>query len=113
MAVQDVTSFEYHATEHFRMSGVYWGATALHLLGQADRLDANDMVEWILSCQKADGSFGGSPRHDGHLLYTLSALQLLALYDGLDRVDGDLVASCELMEIWSGVTDVLGMMQGP
>ena len=32
-------------------------------------------------------SFGGSVDHDPHILYTLSALQILALADALDRVD--------------------------
>lgn len=78
------------------MSGVYWGATALYLLGQGNRLQKDEIVEWVMSCQKPDGGFGGSPTHDGHLLYTLSALQLLALYDSLDQVDAELVASCKI-----------------
>lgn len=31
--------------------------------------------------------FGGNTHHDPHMLYTLSALQILALYDRLDVVD--------------------------
>jgi geranylgeranyl transferase type-2 subunit beta len=77
------------------VSGVYWGLSALHLLGQADRLDRTSIVAWVLSCQHEGGGFGGSERHDAHLLYTLSALQILALYDELHRVDADAVARCE------------------
>jgi geranylgeranyl transferase type-2 subunit beta len=36
--------------------------------------------------------FGGSKDHDPHILYTLSALQILALCDQLHRVDGTAVA---------------------
>lgn len=32
-------------------------------------------------------SFGGNISHDAHMLYTLSALQILALYDELSVVD--------------------------
>lgn len=39
------------------------------------------------------GGFGGSPNHDPHILYTTSAVQLLAIYDALDRVDADAVAA--------------------
>lgn len=77
------------------MSGVYWGLTALHLLGRADALDGGDLVAWVLACQRPGGGFGGSERHDAHLLYTLSALQILALQGALDRVDADAVAACE------------------
>ena len=93
--LQNKESFEFYATEHFRMSGVYWGLTALHLLGRLDLLDREAVVAWVLACQRECGGFGGSERHDPHLLYTLSALQILALYDELHRVDADAVARCE------------------
>ena len=38
--------------------------------------------------------FGGSPRHDPHLLYTTSAVQLLALLDRLDLLNVDATAAC-------------------
>jgi geranylgeranyl transferase type-2 subunit beta len=40
------------------------------------------------------GGFGGNPHHDPHLLYTLSAVQLLTMFNALDRIDSDKVASC-------------------
>jgi len=45
--------------------------------------------------QAEGGGFGGSERHDPHLLYTLSAVQVLALYDRLHEVDADRIAACE------------------
>ena len=33
------------------------------------------------------GGFGGNVHHDSHLLYTLSAIQVLLLLDRLDSVD--------------------------
>ena len=48
-----------------------------------------------MKCQHPSGGFGGSERNDPHLLYTLSALQVLALYDKLDLVNADQVVSCE------------------
>jgi geranylgeranyl transferase type-2 subunit beta len=35
--------------------------------------------------------FGGNVDHDAHLLYTLSAVQILALYDQMDVLDVDVV----------------------
>lgn len=76
------------------MSGVYWGLTALYLVDKLDAMDKNEILDWVLQCQQEDGGFGGSERHDSHILYTLSALQILALYDKLDLVDADKVAQC-------------------
>ena len=50
----------------------------------------------VLHCQKPSAGFGGSPRHDPHILYTLSAVQILALYNKTDLLDADAVAACEL-----------------
>ena len=50
----------------------------------------------VLQCQKPNAGFGGSPRHDPHILYTLSAVQILALYNKTDLLDADAVAACEL-----------------
>ena len=73
---------------------MYWGLTALHLLDRLHELDQQAVLDWVLSCRHANGGFGGSPRNDPHLLYTLSAVQILALYDRLDLLDADLIAKC-------------------
>ena len=95
------TSYEGAVTEHLRMSGVYWSLAALSLLRNAPEVDASmgltktregderiAIVDWVFSCFDAEsGGFGGNVSgeypHDGHLLYTLSALQILAMADCL------------------------------
>lgn len=86
-------SFEFFATEHFRLSGVYWGLCALFLLGEEDALDREELTEWVMACQKPSGGFGASERNDAHLLPTLSAVQILALYDRLDLVDAEKIVT--------------------
>ena len=76
------------------MSGMYWGLTALYLLDRLQDLDPQPILDWVMSCRHDNGGFGGSPRNDPHMLYTLSAVQILALYDRLDLVDADTVAKC-------------------
>lgn len=76
------------------MSGVYWGLTAMHLLGKQHMMDTEGIVKWVLSCQRPNGGFGGSERHDPHLLYTQAAILILALCDALDRIDRELVMQC-------------------
>lgn len=41
------------------------------------------------------GGFGGCTDHDSHLLYTLSAIQVLAICDTLSEVDKDKVVECK------------------
>ena len=45
------------------------------------------MVDFVFSCQHECGGFGGNVDHDPHLLYTLSAVQILCLFDALERLD--------------------------
>ena len=37
------------------------------------------------------GAFGAHPDHDAHILSTLSAIQILTIHDGLDRMDTERV----------------------
>jgi geranylgeranyl transferase type-2 subunit beta len=39
------------------------------------------------------GAFGAHPRHDAHMLPTLSGIQILIMHDALDRLDKDRVIS--------------------
>jgi geranylgeranyl transferase type-2 subunit beta len=94
--LSQTTSFEGAVTEHLRMSGIYWSLTTLHLLSPRHaalllNTPTNDnvvgtasssrsLIDWIWTCYDSDtGSFGGNTGHDGHVLYTLSALQILVL----------------------------------
>ena len=95
--VQREDTFEFYATEHFRMSGVYWGLTAMHLLGKQDMMDTGGIVNWVLSCQHPNGGFGGSQQHDPHLLYTLSAVQILALCHALSRINPEHITECAFL----------------
>lgn len=88
------TSYEGAVTEHLRMSGIYWTYAGLSLLvspPEADKIlgvtssssdDRPSIVDWVLKCyDKSTGGFGGNIGHDSHLLYTLSALQILLIAD--------------------------------
>ncbi|EJD35635.1 rab geranylgeranyltransferase [Auricularia subglabra TFB-10046 SS5] len=80
----------YHLTTHLRLNAIYWGITALHILGRTDALDRNDVVDFVMSCWDDEaGAFGANPGHDAHVLGTLSGIQILVTYDALDRLDVD------------------------
>ncbi|KCV69687.1 hypothetical protein H696_04095 [Fonticula alba] len=84
--------YEYWLTEQAVLNGIYWGLTALFLLGAPDTLVREDVIQFVVDCwDSKTGGFAGNIGHDAHLLYTLSAIQILATYDALDRVDTDRV----------------------
>lgn len=69
---------------HIKMSALYWAITAAHLLGRQDRLfppeRLNDTVRFLKACWRPTGGFAGNEgAHDAHLLFTLSALQIIKM----------------------------------
>ncbi|KAK3335385.1 terpenoid cyclases/protein prenyltransferase alpha-alpha toroid [Cercophora scortea] len=79
--------YEYWLTEHLRLNGLYWGLTALHLLGHPEAIPRADTIDFVLSCQHENGGFGAAPGHDAHMLSTVSAVQILALLDAFDDLE--------------------------
>jgi len=79
--------YEYWLTEHLRLNGLYWGLTALHLLSHPEALPRDETIDFVLSCQHENGGFGAAPGHDAHMLYTVSAVQILATIDAFDELE--------------------------
>jgi geranylgeranyl transferase type-2 subunit beta len=88
------------------VNGLYWGLTALHLLNHPEALPRDETIEFVLSCQHENGGFGAAPGHDAHMLYTVSAIQILVTVDALDALDAlnvdgrggrERVASCRFL----------------
>ena len=70
------------------MSGVYWGLMAMDLIQCLDDMKKEEIVAWVMQCQDQEsGGFAGNVGHDVHLLYTLSAIQILCIFDEVDRID--------------------------
>jgi geranylgeranyl transferase type-2 subunit beta len=69
------------------LSGVYWGMNAATLLGHPDAIDKKMALNLIKGSQCKDGGHGGSPGHDRHILYTLSAIQLAILCGNTSVID--------------------------
>lgn len=93
MSIEKKKDFDSMVMEHLRMSGAYWGLTALDLMGKLDAVDREEVVSWVLQCQHDCGGFSGNIGHDPHILYTLSAVQILALLDKLDAIDADKISA--------------------
>lgn len=61
------------------MSGIYWGLTVMDLMGQLPRMNQQEIIEFITACQHECGGISASIGHDPHLLYTLSAIQVITV----------------------------------
>lgn len=61
--------------------------TALHLLGHPEALPRDKTIDFILSCQQSNGGFSAAPGHDAHMLYTVSAVQVLVTLDAVDELE--------------------------
>jgi prenyltransferase beta subunit len=48
-------------TAHLRMNAVYWGLTALCIMKQKDALDAEETIEYVMSCWDDEAGAHRSP----------------------------------------------------
>lgn len=64
-------------TEYLRMSGLYWGLTTLELLNKSHLLQPDEIMQFIRDCINENGGISPCIGHDPHLLYTLSAVQVI------------------------------------
>ncbi|CEL52764.1 protein geranylgeranyltransferase type II [Rhizoctonia solani AG-1 IB] len=78
----------YYLTSHLRLNAVYWGFTAVSIMGQPAALDRDEMIEFVMSCwNEKEGGFGTFPGHDAHVLSTLSAIQILTMQSATEMLD--------------------------
>lgn len=47
---QNKDDLTYHLTSHLRLNAVYWGLTALCIMGHQDALSRDDMIDFVMSC---------------------------------------------------------------
>ena len=68
------------------LSGMYWGLTAAALMRRTNEITSKDEVScnFINECYDEKSSlFAGAYCHDGHVTFSLSAIQIFVLYDCL------------------------------
>ena len=63
-------------SEYLRMSGIYWGITAMAMMKKLELMNKSAILEFVDSCLHPCGGYSASVDHDPHLLYTLSAIQV-------------------------------------
>jgi geranylgeranyl transferase type-2 subunit beta len=52
----------YHLTAHLRLNAIYWGLTALCIMGSPETLDKEDVIQFVESCW--DDKAGTLPSSD-------------------------------------------------
>ena len=81
------------------------GLGTLGILGATQTLDRDALIRFVKSCECKNGGFAGNESWS-HLLYTLSAVQILAMIDALEYVDADRVAN--YVAVFNNLTDLAG-----
>lgn len=88
------THYEFVMGEFLRINGVYWSNTALYLMGSSTVIDTNEIMEFVESCTSdRDGGYGPTHKHDSHLLYTLSAIQIAAERNTLHKLNKEKIVN--------------------
>ena len=64
-------------SEYLRMSGLYWALTTLELLDKPNVFSSDEIMEFIQKCINEDGGISPCEKHDPHILYTLSTVQVI------------------------------------
>ncbi|CAI7771992.1 unnamed protein product [Closterium sp. NIES-54] len=90
---------EYVATEHLRMSGAYWGLTAMDLMGRLKDMHSPAMLPWLLSCQQPNGVSVCLSLCLSAFLFSYCAISCLSLLDRTHVIDLPaavrFIASCQ------------------
>ncbi|CDW90292.1 geranylgeranyl transferase type-2 subunit beta-like [Stylonychia lemnae] len=82
-----------YTNEHLKLPGGYWCLGALYLLNKVPQSRQQEISQFIKACQHECGGFGGNIGHDPGLVNTLYALLILAMYDSLESVDLEKMAT--------------------
>lgn len=57
--MENKNDLAYHLTTHLRLNAIYWGLTALCVMGQKDALDREEMIEFVMECWDDDAGASG------------------------------------------------------
>ena len=87
LATANNRGFEWIISEYLRMSGIYWSLTALCLLDSEHLLPKEELLTFVKSCLHKSGGFSAAPGHYPSIIYTLSAIQILKIFDVLDNFE--------------------------
>lgn len=80
----------HYLADHLKMNALYWGLGTLFILHHEHEFPRDEVVQFVKSCiDPVSGGFGASPNHDGHMLSTLSALQVLHMHNAIDELTID------------------------
>ena len=63
-APQNKDDLTYHMTAHLRMNAVYWGLTALCIMKHKEALDAEETIEYVMSCWDDEAGAHESPNYN-------------------------------------------------
>ena len=89
---KDIEAIGFFTNEYLKMAALYWGISALNLLGKLSEYNKDETLNFISQCFHENGGFGGSIGHDSHITSTHYAILILLQYNSIDIIDSDKVA---------------------
>ena len=84
---KDQDAIGYYTNEYLKMGALYWGVGAVNCLKEANQLKKDEIVSFILACQRKNGGFGGAINHDDTITSTHYAVLVLLMFDSIDKID--------------------------
>jgi geranylgeranyl transferase type-2 subunit beta len=88
----DKDAIGFYTNEYLRIAALYWGISALNVLGKINEHNCDQTIKLILACQHENGGFGGSIGHDPHMTSTHYAILILLQLNKIDLIDSTRVA---------------------
>ena len=84
---KDKDAIGFYTNEYLRMAALYWGISALNVLGKIDAHNKEETIKLILACWHENGGFGGSIGHDANMTSTHYAILILLQFNRVDLIN--------------------------
>ena len=89
---KDIEAIGFFTNEYLKMAALYWGISALNVLGKLNEYNKDETIKFISQCVHVNGGYGGSIGHDSHITSTHYAILILLQYDSINIIDSEKVA---------------------
>lgn len=84
---KDADAIGHYTNEYLKMGAIYWGLGAISCINELDKLKKQEIIDFVLACQRESGGFGGCINHDESMTSTHYAVLILLQLDSIHLVN--------------------------
>jgi geranylgeranyl transferase type-2 subunit beta len=84
---KDADAIGYYTNEYLKMGALYWGVGAVYTLNSVEKLKKQEIIDFVLACQRESGGFGGYINHDETMTSTHYAVLVLLQLDSINLIN--------------------------